>query len=147
MGLSLGIDPSDQVFVTYRNTGHLMDATGDHQALIIAALPLSLGVKRHGDEVVDALEQGCVFDALSDTDIKGTLSRDLDNYWSLVLYYNNLKSLGQTHSRIGQEILSTGNHSKKNFTEILQSFAPYSKLYKELDWDGLYEEKLDAARY
>lgn len=34
------------------------------------------------------------------------LVSDLDNYWSLVLYYINLKSLGRTHSRISQEILS-----------------------------------------
>lgn len=48
----------------------------------------------------------------------------------------------------GQDILSTGRHSSKNFTEILQSFAPYSKLYKELDWSGMYEDaKLDHAVY
>lgn len=50
-------------------------------------------------------------------------------------------------SASGQEILTTGNHSKQNFTEILQSFAPYSKLYKEMDWDALYENNLDAAKY
>mgnify|MGYP003289992988 CR=1 FL=1 len=50
-------------------------------------------------------------------------------------------------SASGQDILSTGGHSKKNFTEILQSFAPYSKLYKELDWDSLYETNLDAVKY
>lgn len=47
----------------------------------------------------------------------------------------------------GQGVLSTGHHSKKNFKEILQSFAPYSKLYKELDWDNLFEAHLDAATY
>ncbi len=48
----------------------------------------------------------------------------------------------------GQDILSTGRHSKKNFTEILQSFAPYSKLYMELDWSGMYEDaKLDRSIY
>lgn len=63
--------------------------------------------------------------------------------------FDELKARGFSRmaSASGQEILSTGNHSKKNFTEILQSFAPYSKLYKELDWDGLYETTLDAARY
>ena len=63
--------------------------------------------------------------------------------------FDELKALGFTHiaSASGQDILSTGGHSKKNFTEILQSFAPYSKLYKELDWDGLYETTLDAAKY
>lgn len=47
----------------------------------------------------------------------------------------------------GQEIRSTGNHSKKNFTEVLQSFAPFSKLYNELDWSALYDDKLDRAVY
>lgn len=48
----------------------------------------------------------------------------------------------------GQEILSTGNHSRKNFTQVLQSFAPYSKMYKELEWDAMYDEaKLDRAAY
>lgn len=63
--------------------------------------------------------------------------------------FDELKSRGFSRmaSASGQEVLSTGNHSKKNFTEILQSFAPYSKLYNELDWEGLYETTLDAARY
>lgn len=48
----------------------------------------------------------------------------------------------------GQNIISTGNHVIKNFTEVLQSFAPYSKLYKELDWSDLYENaKLNKADY
>ncbi len=51
-------------------------------------------------------------------------------------------------SASGQEIHSTGNHSTRNYTEVLQSFAPYSKLYKELDWDALYDEaQLDRAQY
>ena len=33
-----------------------------------------------------------------------TFLTDIDNYWTLVLYYTNLKSLGRAHSRIGQEI-------------------------------------------
>lgn len=54
----------------------------------------------------------------------------------------------QIASTSGQENTSTGSHTRKNFTEILQSFAPYSKLYKELDWSTLYEEaNLDRATY
>lgn len=54
----------------------------------------------------------------------------------------------QIASTSGKENTSTGNHTRKNFTEILQSFAPYSKLYKELDWSTMYEEaKLDRATY
>ncbi len=40
----------------------------------------------------------------------------------------------------GQQCLTTGNHNTRNFNEILQSFAPYSKLYKEKDWSGMYDE-------
>ena len=47
----------------------------------------------------------------------------------------------------GQKNLSSGKHKCPNFTEILQSFAPYSKLYKELDWENLYSEKLDHEQY
>ena len=63
--------------------------------------------------------------------------------------FDELKARGFSRiaSASGQDVLSTGGHSKKNFTEILQSFAPYSKLYKELDWDGLYETTIDAAKY
>lgn len=48
----------------------------------------------------------------------------------------------------GQEIKTTGNQSTSNFTEVLQSFAPYSKLYKECDWSDLYvQAELDRAKY
>lgn len=63
--------------------------------------------------------------------------------------YEELRNRG--FSRIaavsGQDRFSSGGHSKSNFTEILQSFAPYSKLYKELDWDNLYSKTLDRAKY
>ncbi len=64
--------------------------------------------------------------------------------------FEELKARGYSRlaSASGQDILSTGRHSRSNFTEILQSFAPYSKLYKELDWSDLYDEaKLDPAVY
>jgi len=40
----------------------------------------------------------------------------------------------------GQGILTTGKQPTNKFTPVLQSFAPYSKLYKELDWYNLYED-------
>ncbi len=63
--------------------------------------------------------------------------------------YDELTARGFTRiaAVTGQEIMSTGNHNKSNFTEVLQSFAPYSKLYNELDWEPLYEAHVDAARY
>ncbi|MCH5176288.1 MAG: DEAD/DEAH box helicase family protein [Prevotellaceae bacterium] len=48
----------------------------------------------------------------------------------------------------GQEIHSTGSHNTANFNEVLQSFAPYSKLYKEKDWSDLFEEaSLNRSEY
>ena len=64
--------------------------------------------------------------------------------------YDELRKRGFSNmaSVSGQEIHTTGNHSTNNFNEVLQSFAPYSKLYKELDWSDLYEEaKLSRADY
>lgn len=46
-----------------------------------------------------------------------SLIKDIDNYWSLVLYYTNLKSLGRTHSRIGQEILANAESMRKYLYE------------------------------
>lgn len=43
-------------------------------------------------------------------------------------------------SASGQEILTSGHHNTSKFTPVLQSFAPYSKLYKELDWTSMYED-------
>ena len=56
------------------------------------------------------------------------------------------------HTRIasvsGTEINTSGHHHTKDLQEVLQSFAPYSKLYKERDWSTLYEEAhLDTAQY
>ena len=51
-------------------------------------------------------------------------------------------------SASGQQVRTTGNHSQKDFTEILESFAPVSKLYKEKEWTDLYEKThLDPAIY
>lgn len=65
--------------------------------------------------------------------------------------FDELKKRGFTKmaSASGQEIFTTGHHrTSSSFTPILQSFAPYSKLYKELDWSALYEDaKLDRSKY
>jgi len=64
--------------------------------------------------------------------------------------YDELTARGfrRLASASGQDNYSTGNHAKNKFTEILQSFAPFSKLYNELEWDSMYEDaKLDRAEY
>lgn len=64
--------------------------------------------------------------------------------------FDELKAHGFTRLAYasGQAIGSTGHHSTSNFTEVLESFAPYSKLYKEKDWTNLYEDaRLNRADY
>jgi len=64
--------------------------------------------------------------------------------------YDELTKRGFTKiaSASGQENFTTGHQQTGKFTEILQCFAPYSKLYKELDWTNLYEDaKLDYGQY
>ncbi len=64
--------------------------------------------------------------------------------------YDELQKRGFTHIAFvsGSEIHSSGHHHTKDFQEVLQSFAPYSKLYKEKDWSTLYEDaKLDTEQY
>ena len=64
--------------------------------------------------------------------------------------FDELKSRGfdRMAAVSGQMIQTTGSHSKSNFTEVLQSFAPFSKMYNELDWSTLYDDaKLDREQY
>lgn len=55
--------------------------------------------------------------------------------------YNELKKRGFTNiaAATGSESYSTGMQSSDGYFSFLQRFAPYSKLYKELDWRDLYE--------
>ena len=64
--------------------------------------------------------------------------------------YDELRLRGFSHiaSVSGTDIYSSGNHHTNDFQEVLQSFAPYSKLYKERDWSQLFEDAhLDTAQY
>lgn len=64
--------------------------------------------------------------------------------------FDKLKKRGFSRmaSASGQNVFTTGTHSTKNFTAVLESFAPYSKLYKEKDWSGMYADaRLDRAKY
>ena len=59
-----------------------------------------------------------------------------------------LRGFGRIASVSGTEIHTSGNHHTNDFQEVLQSFAPYSKLYKERDWSQLYDEaNLDIETY
>ena len=64
--------------------------------------------------------------------------------------FDELKKRGFSRmaSASGLNVFTTGTHSTKNFTDVLESFAPYSKLYKERDWSGMYADaQLDRAKY
>ena len=64
--------------------------------------------------------------------------------------FDELKKRGFSRmaSASGQNVFTTGAHSTKKFTAVLESFAPYSKLYKEKDWSGMYADaRLDRAKY
>lgn len=59
----------------------------------------------------------------------GKLIEELDLYWTQVLYYVNLKSLGRTHSRFSQEIKAT-----------VENIRRFSATYPQLSFilDGFY---------
>ena len=58
------------------------------------------------------------------------------------------RGFGRIASVSGTAIYTSGQHHTKDFQEVLQSFAPYSKLYKERDWSELYEDaRLDTEKY
>ena len=56
---------------------------------------------------------------LTNNETGGSMQRELDDYWTLVLYYTNLKSLGRAHSRIGQEIKSNAESMRRYTDEHL----------------------------
>ena len=58
-----------------------------------------------------------VTEYLLDGQESSPLKAEFDDYWTLVLYYNNLKSLGRAHSRIGQEIKSNAESMRRYLDE------------------------------
>lgn len=58
------------------------------------------------------------------------------------------RGISKIASASGSKINTTGHHPTQNFTQVLESFAPYSKLYKEKDWTTLYlAANLDPETY
>lgn len=58
------------------------------------------------------------------------------------------RGFGRIASVSGTAIYTSGRQHTNDFQEVLQSFAPYSKLYKEKDWSQLYDDAhLDPAKY
>lgn len=111
---------SNRLYMGLAPTGHSASELEIHAiaAEIVSKEKLiSKYLKSHN---VDLHNREAVNKALVDD---GSLIKDLDNYWTLVLYYMNLKSLGRTHSRMDQEILAKVNNLRK-----------YSESYQSLDF-------------
>ena len=53
------------------------------------------------DKGIDMTDKNAVAEVLNEN---GQLVKDLDLYWSIVLYYNSLKDLGRSNSRVSQEV-------------------------------------------
>lgn len=53
------------------------------------------------DKGIDLTDKNAVAKVLNEN---GQLVKDLDLYWSIVLYYNSLKDLGRSNSRVSQEV-------------------------------------------
>lgn len=71
-------------------------------------------------------DEGSIYNAICPN---GKLIEELDLYWTQVLYYINLKSLGRTHSRFSQEIKAT-----------VENIRRFSATYPQLSFilDGFY---------
>lgn len=78
------------------------------------------------------LREGILLPTLEDVNrvinIDGLLKEDLDLYWTIVLYYNSLKDLGRSSSRLSQEIF-----------ENIRAKAPFFKIPESLSfiWQGV----------
>ncbi len=59
---------------------------------------------------IDLTDTSEVANALVEND---QLTKEIDPYWSLVLYYNSLKDLGRTRSRVSQEIFENLRTQKR----------------------------------
>ena len=67
-----------------------------------------------------------------------------------IFVYEELLKRGFTRMACvgGSVVRTTGKHPTTKFNKVLESFAPYSKLYKEQDWSDLYEDaKIDRAKF
>ena len=64
-GLCVGINRPDEEFVTDGDACHFGDALGNHQALVVAALLLALGMQWHWNQIVNSLKKRCFLDAIA----------------------------------------------------------------------------------
>lgn len=79
------------------------------------------------DKGVDWRDKEKVFDAIAED---GKLKQLLDNYWSTVSYFNNLKDLGRSKSRVSQEVYEN-LRSHKYLYAIPESLAFLSQKFDQ----------------
>lgn len=105
-------DESKRLYVGYSATGH---TASELEIRVVASEMLAKEklIQTYLEELnIDLNDKVAVANAVVNNN---KLVKELDNYWSIVLYYKDLKSLGRTHSRIGQEIYANAL-SMRNFS-------------------------------
>ena len=120
---SLPLEKCKRLYIGISPTGH---SAGELEIRAIASQIVAkekLISEELKSQSVDLNEVASVTSYLMNDQVSKTLLAELDNYWTLVLYYNNLKSLGRAHSRIGQEIKSNA-----------ESMRVYLEEYPSLDF-------------
>lgn len=120
---SLPIERCKRLYIGVSPTGHSaseLEIRAIASQIVAKEKLISEELKSQG---VDLNDVAAVTSYLMDGQASNGLRAELDNYWTLVLYYNNLKSLGRAHSRIGQEIKSNA-----------ESMRGYLEEYPSLDF-------------
>lgn len=110
----LPLSQSKRLYMGLAPTGHSASELEIHSiaaALVAKEVLITDYLSGKGVNLKDTDE---VYDAITRD---GKLVSELDNYWTLVLYYINLKSLGRTYSRLGQEIRDKALSMRKYLPE------------------------------
>lgn len=76
------------------------------------------------DKDVNLMDKNAVLNQLF---CDNKLKEELDRYWTLVIYYKDMKTLGRTHSRIGQEVEA----SVRTMRSFIQSYSSLDFILKD----------------
>ena len=82
-------------------TGHTSVNTEIHLVATILLAKIRLLENFLRNQNVNMYENNSIYNAIQQN---GVLNKEFDDYWTLLMYYNSLKDLGRTKSRIPQEI-------------------------------------------
>ena len=93
---------------------------------ILVVSKFKLIVQTLKEQGVSLFDKNAVLQAITDNHISGdkdVIVSNIDDFWTLVLYYNSLKDLGRSKSRIPQEIM-----------ERIRVLYSYTENYESLDF-------------